>query len=351
MNQEIKNTNDKTVLVTGGSGFIAAHCILKLLNEGYTVRTTIRSANREPEVRAMLKEGGVDAGNRISFFVADLMSDHNWKEAISTCKYVLHVASPTPLKDYKNDDDVIVPAREGVLRVLRIARDSGVKRVVLTSAFGAVGMGHKNRTTPFTEKDWSNLDAKIPVYQRSKTMSERAAWDFINKEGNGLELSVINPVGVLGPVLGPDFSHSLQLMRRMLDGEVSGCPRISSSYVDVRDVADLHFRAMIDPKAKGERFIAASGIESLSILDLALVVKEKFGPLASKVPSKEIPNWLIRIVGIVNPTVRLLIPMLDYYMTASSEKASAMLGWNPRPNEDSITDTAESLLRLGLIKK
>jgi len=339
------------VLVTGGSGFIAAHCIIKLLHEGYNVRTTIRSATREPEVRAMLKEGGVDPAGRITFFVADLMSDNNWKEAITGCEYVLHVASPTPLKDYRNDDEVIIPAREGVLRVLRIGRDSGVKRIVLTSAFGAIGMGHKDRTTPFTEKDWSDPDAGIPVYQRSKTLSERAAWDFIQKEGNGLELSVINPVGVLGPVLGPDYSHSIQLTRRMLDGEVSGCPKISSSYVDVRDVADLHVRAMTHPKANGERFIAASGDTSLSILDLAIMIRKKFGPLAAKVPSKEIPNWLIRVLGIINPTARLLVPMLGYYMTASGEKAKAILGWNPRPNEEAITDTAESLLRLGLIKK
>ena len=347
----MKNTKDEKVLVTGGSGFIAAHCIIKLLNEGYTVRTTIRSASREAEVRAMLKEGGVDAGDRISFFIADLRSDQNWREAISGCEYILHVASPTPLKDYKNDDEVIVPAREGVLRVLRIARDASVKRVVLTSAFGAIGMGHKNRTIPFTEKDWSNLDADIPVYQRSKTLSERAAWDFIEKEGNALELSVINPVGVLGPVLGPDYSHSIQLTRRMLDGELSGCPRISSSYVDVRDVADLHVLAMTHPKAKGERFIAASGNTSLSILELALVIRKKFGALAGKVPSKEIPNWVIRIVGIINPTVRLLVPMLDYYMTASGEKARTILGWGPRSCEDAIIDTAESLLRLGLTKK
>jgi dihydroflavonol-4-reductase len=351
MNHGIKNTKDKTVLVTGGSGFIAAHCIIKLLNEGYSVRTTIRSANRESEVRAMLKEGGADPGNRISFFIADLMSDQNWKEAISGCEYILHVASPTPLKDYKNDDDVIMPAREGVLRVLRIARDSKVNRVVLTSAFGAIGMGHKNRTTPFTEKDWSNLDADIPVYQRSKTLSERAAWNFIEKEGNGLGLSVINPVGVLGPVLGPDYSHSIQLTRRMLDGEVSRCPKVSSSYVDVRDVADLHVRAMTHPRANGERFIAASGEISLSLLHLALVIRKKFGARAARVPSKEIPNWLLRILGIINPTVRLLVPMLGYYMTASGEKAKTILGWNPRSNEDAITDTAESLLRLGLIKK
>ena len=347
----MKNTKDKKVLVTGGSGFIAAHCIIKLLNEGYTVRTTIRSANRESEVRSMLKEGGVDPGDRVSFFIADLRYDQNWREAVSGCEYILHVASPTPLKDYKNDDEVIVPAREGVLRVLRIARDAKVQRVVLTSAFGAIGMGHKNRSRPFTEEDWSNLDADIPVYQRSKTLSERAAWDFIEKEGNALELSVINPVGVLGPVLGPDYSHSIQLTRRMLDGELSGCPKISSSYVDVRDVADLHVLAMTHPKAKGERFIAAPGSTSLSMLELALVIRKKFGALAAKVPSKEIPNWVIRIVGIVNPTVRLLVPMLGYYMTASGEKARTTLGWCPRSSEDAIIDTAESLLRLGLTKK
>ncbi|HLZ86895.1 MAG TPA: aldehyde reductase, partial [Puia sp.] len=251
------NSNgEKAVLVTGGSGFIAVHCILQLLNAGYRVKTTVRSLTREPEVRAMLKVGGIEAGEHLSFIEADLGSDTNWDKAAGGCTYILHVASPTPLKAYKHEDEMIIPAREGVLRVLRSARNAGVRRVVLTSAFGAIVYGHKPQLTPFTEKDWTNTTGKVPPYQKSKTLAERAAWDFIGKEGGQLELSVVNPVTVLGPVLGPDYSHSIHLIKNLITGSMPGCPKINSAFVDVRDVADLHLRAMTHPAANGERFIA-----------------------------------------------------------------------------------------------
>jgi dihydroflavonol-4-reductase len=345
------STKDKPVLVTGGSGFIAVYCTLQLLKEGYRVKTTVRSLSREAEVRAMLKEGGIDAGNNLSFVEADLAQDSGWAEAVAGCDYVLHVASPTPLKDYKHEDELIIPAREGVLRVLRAARNASVKRVVLTSAFGAIGFGHKSRRVPFDETVWTTLDDKTPPYQKSKTLAERAAWDFIAREGGELELSVVNPVAVLGPVLGPDFSHSIQTTKRMLDGEVAGCPKISSCYVDVRDVADLHIRAMTHPAARGERFLAVSETRSLSVLDIAKVLRNRIGKSAERVPQKEIPNWLLRIAAWRNPTLRVLIPMLGRYMEASGEKAKHVLNWSPRPSEVTIVETAESLLRLGLIKK
>ncbi|MVM31365.1 NAD-dependent epimerase/dehydratase family protein [Spirosoma sp. HMF4905] len=344
-----KSTVDKTVLVTGGSGFIAVHCMIQLLNAGYRIRATLRSLKREDEVRAMLKEGGVDAGQNLSFVTADLGADAGWAEAVAGCEYVLHIASPTPLNDYKHEDELIIPAREGVLRVLRAARDANVKRVVLTSAFGAIGIGHKHRTTPFTETDWSILDDSTPAYQKSKTLAERAAWDFIAKEGNGLELAAVNPVGVLGPVLGPDFSHSIQLTKRMLNGEIAACPKISSCYIDVRDVASLHLLAMTHPAANGERFLAVSGA-SLTLLDIANVLRRRLGAWAQRVPAREIPNWLLRIVALRNPTLKMLIPMLGQYMDASGEKAKRLLGWSPRSNEEAIVDTAESLLRFGLVK-
>lgn len=341
---------DKPVLVTGGSGFIASYCILHLLNAGYPVRATLRSLSREEEVRSMLKEGGVAPGYNLTFVVADLATDEGWEEAVKGCDYVLHVASPTPLKDYKHEDELIIPAREGVVRVLRAARNAAVKRVVLTSAFGAIGMGHdKSRRTPFTEEDWTQINSETPAYQKSKTLAERAAWDFINKEGGHLELSVVNPVGVLGPVLGADFSHSIQMTKRMLGGEIPRCPKVSSCYIDVRDVADLHIRAMIDPAAKGERFLATTG-ENLSMLDVAKVLRKNLGTAAAKVPTKEIPNWVLRMVGVKNPAVKVIIPMLGQYMGTSGEKAKRLLGWSPRNIEQSITDTGKSLLRLGIIK-
>ena len=287
------NSNtEKTVLVTGGSGFIAVHCILQLLQAGYQVRTTVRTLDREAEVRNMLKEGGADAGNRLSFIAADLASDTNWKEAVAGCTYVLHVASPTPLKDYKHEDEMIIPAREGVLRVLRAARDAGVKRVVLTSALGAVAFGHKPQTAPFNETDWTNLTGNVPAYQKSKTLAERAAWDFIAREGGGLELSVVNPVAVLGPVLGPDYSHSIQIIKRLMQDKAPGSPKINCGFVDVRDVADLHLRAMTDPAAKGERFLATAG-PSIWLVEIAEVLKRRMSAAAEHIKVKELPNWLL----------------------------------------------------------
>src|ERR1700733_11123729 len=246
------------VLVTGGSGFIGSHAIVQLLAAGYQVRTTVRDLKREGDVRAMLRNGGVEPDGRLSFVTANLTSDTGWAEAVAGCEYVLHVASPLPPAVPKHEDELIVPARDGALRVLRAARDAGVKRVVLTSSFAAVGYGHPPSDRPFSEKDWTDPNGPdVGPYVKSKTLAERAAWDFIAREGGSLELSVVNPVGVFGPVLGPDFSPSIQIVQRLMDGAVPGCPRLSFGVVDVRDVADLHLRAMTDPAAQGERFLAA----------------------------------------------------------------------------------------------
>ena len=216
---------NEQVLVTGGSGFIGAHCILQLLNSGYRVRTTIRSPKREADVRAMLQQGGLaQTDGRLTFAIADLEKDAGWPEAVDRCDYVLHVASPLPPSVPKHEDELIIPAREGALRVLRASRDAGVRRVVLTSSFAAIGYGHPPQSAPFTEKDWSNLNSDVAAYPKSKTLAERAAWDFIAREGGPLELSVVNPVAVLGPVLGPDYSASILLVQRLMDGAMPGCP-------------------------------------------------------------------------------------------------------------------------------
>jgi nucleoside-diphosphate-sugar epimerase len=344
-----QSMNNELVLVTGGSGFIASHCILQLLQSGYRVRTTLRSLGREADVRAMLKQGGIDPGDRLSFVVADLSADTGWAEAVSGCTYVLHGASPTPSGSQTREEDWIEPAVDGVLRVLRASRDAGVRRVVLTSAFGAIGMGHKPRTRPFDERDWTNLSGKVAPYQKSKTLSERAAWDFIAKQGGGLELSVINPTAVLGPALAADYSHSIRIIQQMMDG-LPGCPKINSGFVDVRDVADLHLRAMTDPAAKGERFLAISG-DSLWMLDLAKVLRRRMGRAAAKVPTRELPSWLIRILALWNPAMKNLVPFLGIKMNATSKKAMQVLGWSPRPSEEAIVAAAESLLKLGLLKE
>jgi nucleoside-diphosphate-sugar epimerase len=332
------------VLVTGGSGYIGSWCVLALLNNGHTVRTTARDLKKEPAVRAMLRAGGAPQDAKLTVLQADLQQDAGWREAVEGCDYVLHVASPTLTSVPKNDDEMVVPARDGVLRVLRAARGAGVKRVVLTSAFGAVGMGHPEKSRVFTEADWSDVDAGIAPYQKSKTLSEKAAWDFVAERG-GIELAVVNPVGVLGPVLGPDFSPSLGLVQRMLDGDLPALPKFAMGYVDARDVADLHLRAMTDPAAAGERFLAISG-HSLRVREIAAILRDRLGDRAGKVPTRELPVWTARALARVNPGLRLLRPQLGRNFDATSERAQRVLGWSPRLIEDTIADTAESLLAL-----
>jgi nucleoside-diphosphate-sugar epimerase len=336
-----------TILVTGGSGFIGSHCILQLLAAGHRVRTTVRSLKREGDVRAMLKEGGAEPGDRVSFIAADLDHDAGWAEAAAGCDYALHVASPFPPNVPKHEDELIVPARNGALRVLRASRDAGVKRVVLTSSFAAIGYGHKPQTTPFDETNWTDPGGKLAAYVKSKTLAERAAWDFIAKEGGSLELSVVNPVAVFGPVLGPDFSASVLLLQRLMNGGVPACPRLYFGVVDVRDVADLHVRAMTHPAAKGERFLAVAG-DCMSILDMATVLRRRMGASAKKVPRFQLPDWLVRIAAIPVPAVKQILPELGKIKNSSNEKARRTLGWTARSNEESIVASAESLVRLGL---
>src|SRR5246127_2826351 len=298
----------------------------------------------------MLKVGGAEPGNRLNFFAADLASDAGWREAVAGCDFVLHVASPLPPSVPKHEDELIVPAREGTLRVLRASRDAGVKRVALTSSFAAIGYGHKVREAPFTEADWTDPNGDdVAPYTKSKTLAERAAWDFLAREGGALELSVINPVGVFGPVLGADFSTSIELVKRMMDGALPALPRITFGVVDVRDVAELHLKAMTAPDAAGERFLAVAG-DFLTLRDIALILKRRLGDAARRVPTRELPDWLLRLVALVDKSVGQIVPELGKPKNASNDKARRMLGWAPRPAEDALVATAESLVRLGLLK-
>jgi len=338
-----------TVLVTGGSGFIGSHCIAQLLSGGHQVRTTIRNPAREPDVHAMLREAGVEAGNRLTFAIADLEKDAGWPAAISGCEYVLHVASPFPSTVPRHEDELIIPARDGALRVLRAARDAGVRRVVLTSSFAAIGYGHPPQAAPFDETSWTNLEAPdVRPYVKSKTVAERAAWDFVNSDG-GLELSVVNPVGVFGPVLGPDYSTSILLIRRLLDGSLPGCPKMTFGEVDVRDVAQLHLLAMTHPSAAGERFLAVAG-DFMTIAEIARTLKDRLGAAARKVPTRELPDWVLRLAALWDPAVGQIVPELGKRKNATNQKARRVLGWSPRSREESVVATAESLLRLGLVK-
>jgi nucleoside-diphosphate-sugar epimerase len=333
------------VLVTGGSGFIAGHTILQLLGAGHQVRCTVRRLESERGVRAMLREGGAEAGNRLSFVAAELESDAGWREAVAGCDYVQHVASPFPADIPRHEDELIAPARDGALRVLRASRDAGVKRVVLTSSFAAIGYGQEPRTGPFTEADWTDPTCDgLAAYVKSKTVAERAAWEYIAKEGGALELAVVNPVLVLGPVLGSDFSASILLLKRMFDGGMPACPRLYFGVVDVRDVADLHIRAMTNPAAKGERFLAVAG-DCLSLLDIAKVLKARMRDRAKRVPTLQLPDWLVRIAAIGVPAVRQILPELGKVKNASNAKAKRVLNWAPRSSEDAILAAGESLVR------
>jgi nucleoside-diphosphate-sugar epimerase len=339
------------VLVTGGSGFIGSHTTLQLLAAGHKVRVTVRNLAREPEVRALLKVGGIDAGERVSFVAADLESDAGWPQAVAGCDFVLHVASPFPATIPRNEDELIGPARDGALRVLRAARDGGVKRVVLTSSFAAIGYGHPSQKAPFDETSWTDATGggDVAPYVKSKTLAERAAWDFVAKEGGALEMAAVNPVGVFGPVLGPDYSTSILIVQKLMDGAVLGCPKVSFGVVDVRDVADLHLRAMTHPAASGERFLAVAG-EFLTILDIAQLLKRRLGAAARRVPTRQIPNWLVRLAALRDPSIKQILPELGRRKNATSAKARNVLGWAPRTSEEAIVSTAESMVRLGLLK-
>lgn len=339
------------VLVTGGSGYIASNIIIQLLEQGYSVRATVRSLEKIDRVKKIVRAGGIGNLADLSFIETDLSSEYNWDKAMKGVTYVIHSASPTPKLNFKDEREMIDPAVNGVLYVMKAARDANVKRVVLTSAYGAIFAGHENRTTPYTEEDWSNLDAKnIFPYQKSKTLSERAAWKFIEEEGNGLELATVNPVGVMGPILTSDYSHSNVQIQQLLDGEVKTVPNVDSGYVDVRDVASLHLLAMTSPKASGERFLATTG-ETLSMLEVANILREAFPDYASKLPTKKIPNAVLKAAAVADPKLRMLASLTGKYAGTSNQKAKELLGWQPRSAREAIVATAQSMINLGIVNK
>lgn len=332
-----------TVLVTGGSGYIAGFCIAELIRKGFRVRTTVRSLAREAEVRQSLAKL-IEVGDRLSFVAADLSADAGWAEAARGVDYVLHVASPLPAVNPKDDDELVRPARDGALRVIKAARDAGAKRVVMTSSIAAIVYGRGSPKAPLTEADWSDETnrADTSAYERSKTIAERAAWDFMKREGGSLQLVTVNPGAVLGPLLGKDFSASIEFVKKLIDGSMPGVPRMGLPIVDVRDVADLHVRAMLSPEAAGQRFICASEFSWMS--DMAQVLRERVPERASRVPKRTLPNWLVRIAALFDPTVRDRLFELGKERRVSAEKAKRMLGWSPRPNAETIVATAQSLI-------
>jgi dihydroflavonol-4-reductase len=331
-----------TVLVTGGTGFLGGWCVALLLQRGYDVRTTVRDLAREPAVREAGEAAGVDPGVRLRVVAADLTSDAGWGEAVEGCRYVLHVASPFPPVQPRDPDELIVPARDGALRVLRAALDAGVERVAMTSSIAAV---RSNRTSspaePYTEADWTDGgDSSRTPYVRSKTLAEEAAWQHVRDAGAEERLAVINPGAIIGPVLNDDHSYSLQAIQRLLDG-MPAAPKLGFTFVDVRDVADLHIRALTDDAAAGERFIATD--EFLWMGEVAAILRERLGVAASKAPTRTAPNLLIRAMALFDGGVRSDVGDLGKQTWFSSDKARAQLGWTTRPVADSIEDCGRSL--------
>jgi dihydroflavonol-4-reductase len=341
--------NAKNVLVTGGSGYIASYVIAQLLAEGYHVRATIRSLGREPQVRETLSKIAPDLSN-LSFYAADLTSDTGWAEAMAGMDYVQHLASPISATLPKNDDELVIPAREGALRALRFGRDAGVKRVVITSSMAAIAYGlDKDPTKPLDETNWTDethLDTS--PYIRSKAIAEKAAWAFMKAEGGTMELTTINPGAVLGPALGSDFSASLLIVQKLMNGDFPACPRIGFAIVDVRDIADLHVRAMTSDKAAGERFMGAG--KFMWMEDVAKILHEDMGQEARKVPKGKLPSWLVKILGNFDPVTKSIVYELDRYRPVTSAKAQDVLGWTMRDERISITDTARSLIREGVVR-
>jgi dihydroflavonol-4-reductase len=334
---------DETVLVTGGSGFLGAWCLVQLQRCGFRLRTTLRDLSREREVRALLGRQEPD-GHRLAVCQADLSGDRGWDEAVAGCDYVLHVASPFPPATPRDANELIRPARDGTLRVLRSALAAGVRRVVVMSSSAAAAYPSSAEPMPLTEDSWTDISHPLArPYVRSKTLAEQAAWTFMAEHAATARLTVVAPGTMLGPVLGRDLSYSVTLIQRILSGSMTGLPRLGFSFVDVRDVADLHMTAMTATQAAGERFLATGPF--LWCADVARILREQLGAEAAKVPTRELPNLVVRAGALFDPSLRQLTAELGRRSAFSADKARTLLNWTPRPVEDTIADCTRSLTR------
>ncbi|MGC7873271.1 SDR family oxidoreductase [Desulfosporosinus sp. SYSU MS00001] len=340
------------VLVTGGTGFLGVQIILQLLQKGYSVKTTLRSISSKNNVIDTLKSNGITTFDNLTFVEADLLKDDNWDEAMKGCDYVFSVASPIfSAMSQKDETEAMRPAVEGIIRVLKAARNANVKRVVMTSNFGAVGFSNKNPNTTTTEEDWTDPNEKgLSAYEKSKLLAERAAWDFIKKDGGNLEFATINPVAILGPSLSAHISGSFGLLEHLLDGSMKAIPNIPLNIVDVRDVADLHIRAMTNPNANGQRFIASADGQ-ISLPEIAALLKNKYPSITGKVPVETLPDSVIYSNASSNKQAETTALLMKVNRNVSNTKAKKILGWKPiANNEEAIIASINGMIKFEIIK-
>jgi nucleoside-diphosphate-sugar epimerase len=331
----------ETVLVTGGTGFIAGWCIVELLQRGYAVRTTVRSLAKESGVRAAVASA-TDAGDRLACFAADLTQDEGWDAAMAGCDYVLHVASPLGGGAARDPNALIAPARDGTLRVLRAATRAGVKRVVMTSA-AAAARPRQGTDAVSDETVWADpTDPQFDAYRQSKILAERAAWEFMAGSTASTTLTTVLPGAVFGPVLTKEKLGSVRIIQGLLNGRPAGIPRLGFFVVDVRDLAELHVRAMISPEAAGQRFLAAG--DFMWMKDIARTLRSRLGKRASQVPTRALPDFAVRFLSLFIPQMRMLTRDLGRRNNLTTEKARRVLGFSPRPAATTVVECAESLV-------
>ena len=332
------------VLVTGATGYIGLHCIHQLLNQGYAVNGSIRSPERKEEIFEALKNHNTPTEN-LNLFTFNLTEDDGWDEGMEGCDYLLHVASPIALENH-DEDFFVKPAVAGVKRAFKFAKKYNVKKVVLTSSVAAI-FDTLEEKTYYDETDWSDPDnPSISHYSKSKTLAERAAWDFVKNEGNPFELAVINPALVIGPSLSGDLGESNKAIAMVATGKMPVAVPLQFGYVDVRDVATAHVLAMQNSNSNGERFALAE--KDLWYKDVAKVLRDNG---FDKAPTFNVPVWLAKILANFSKELKITLPYLGRVRSVkNTSKAKDILGWNPRPAEQSIIDIAEQIKEMGLIK-
>lgn len=335
------------VLVTGGTGFLGGHCIIELLRKGYQVRTTVRDLARASELRTTISRAVGEADN-LDIVEADLGSDRGWPDAVRGSRYVLHAASPFPAAQPRNADELIAPARDGTLRILRACLDAKVERVVLTSSSAAMSYPDGGIPDPVTEQYWTNPDHPLATpYVRSKVLAERAAWEFVGRNQCKSLLTVMAPSAILGPVLSKDFSYSVQVVSRLLNGSAPVIPRLGFSFVDVRDIAALHVQAMTSEVAAGERYLGSGDFHWFA--DIASILRQSLGSRAKRVPRMRAPDFVVRLIAMVDPGLRSVARELGRKRIVSSEKAENAFAWRARSFDETVLDCAHSLIRIGAV--